>query len=112
MHRFWYFDAQGWKTICRRVCQRQDAGITSDRPRLRIEKYAQGHGIYTWANGAKYDGEYKDNKKNGHGLHTWPDGSMYKGAKTIESKDFKVVNVIERRILGWHANWPGLHGMG
>lgn len=33
-------------------------------------------GVYTWANGAKYDGEYKDNKKNGHGLHTWPDGSM------------------------------------
>ena len=33
--------------------------------------------VYTWANGAKYDGEYKDNKKNGHGLHTWPDGSMY-----------------------------------
>ena len=39
----------------------------------------QGHGVYTWANGAKYDGEYKDNKKNGHGLHTWPDGSMYEG---------------------------------
>jgi hypothetical protein len=54
---------------------------------VRVERFTtvdllwecQGHGVYTWANGAKYDGEYKDNKKNGHGLHTWPDGSMYEG---------------------------------
>lgn len=44
----------------------------------------QGHGVYTWANGAKYDGEYKDNKKNGHGLHTWPDGSMYEGRLMLD----------------------------
>lgn len=46
----------------------------------------QGHGVYTWANGAKYDGEYKDNKKNGHGLHTWPDGSMYEGRLMLGDK--------------------------
>ena len=46
----------------------------------------QGHGVYTWANGAKYDGEYKDNKKNGHGLHTWPDGSIYEGERLLNNQ--------------------------
>ena len=27
-----------------------------------------GEGTFTWANGAVYEGEWKDNKRNGHGF--------------------------------------------
>mmetsp|Transcript_19471 Transcript_19471/g.33104 ORF Transcript_19471/g.33104 Transcript_19471/m.33104 type:complete len:84 (-) Transcript_19471:6-257(-) len=29
--------------------------------------------------GSKYDGEWKDDKKNGRGVYTYPDGSKYDG---------------------------------
>ena len=34
-----------------------------------------------YANGArrKYEGEWKDNKKNGRGIFTWVDGKKYDG---------------------------------
>ena len=38
-----------------------------------------GRGIFTWADGRKYEGEYYDDKKAGHGVFTWPDGRMYDG---------------------------------
>lgn len=30
-------------------------------------------------NGAKYTGEWKDDKQHGHGVETWPDGAVYEG---------------------------------
>ena len=61
-------------------------------------------GVYTWANGAKYDGEYKDNKKNGHGLHTWPDGSMYEVLYHIllyylTTQQYRIYFVLELTLL-------------
>ena len=38
-----------------------------------------GRGVYTWPDGRKYDGEYKDDKKDGQGTYTWPDGKRYEG---------------------------------
>jgi hypothetical protein len=38
-----------------------------------------GRGIYTWPDGRKYDGEWKEGKQEGHGVHTWPDGRKYDG---------------------------------
>ena len=38
-----------------------------------------GYGVYTWADGMIYEGEFKDDKKNGHGIFTWADGSKFKG---------------------------------
>jgi hypothetical protein len=34
---------------------------------------------YTWANGDKYVGEWKDGKKNGQGTYTWANGDKYVG---------------------------------
>jgi hypothetical protein len=31
-------------------------------------------GVYIWAEGARYEGEYKEHKKHGRGLQTWPTG--------------------------------------
>ena len=42
-------------------------------------------GIYTYDDGSKYVGEWKDNKQHGQGTHTWPSGDTYIG----EYKDNK-----------------------
>jgi len=36
-------------------------------------------GIYTYDDGGKYVGEWKDNKKHGQGTYSWPSGSSYVG---------------------------------
>jgi hypothetical protein len=38
-----------------------------------------GKGIYTWKDGRKYEGEYKNDKKDGYGEYTWIDGRKYAG---------------------------------
>ena len=41
----------------------------------------QRHGLgrYTFVDGRKYDGEWKDNTKHGQGTFTWADGNKYNG---------------------------------
>ena len=38
-----------------------------------------GQGTYTWPNGDKYVGEYRDGKRTGQGTFTWPNGAKYVG---------------------------------
>ena len=38
-----------------------------------------GQGTFTHTDGGKYEGEYKDGKPNGQGTETLPDGQKYKG---------------------------------
>ena len=40
---------------------------------------AQGHGKYTHADGASYDGMWLNDKQHGQGQERWPDGSLYVG---------------------------------
>ena len=44
-----------------------------------------GYGTYTYANGNKYVGEYKNGKIHGQGTYTWANGNKYVG----EFKDAK-----------------------
>jgi hypothetical protein len=37
------------------------------------------HASYAWADGRKYIGEWKDDKRNGKGTMTWADGDKYYG---------------------------------
>jgi len=37
----------------------------------------EGVGIYTWADGRRYEGEYKDDKKHGFGIYSWADQREY-----------------------------------
>lgn len=30
-----------------------------------------GKGVFTWKDGRKYEGEYKDDQKHGYGVFTW-----------------------------------------
>lgn len=39
-----------------------------------------GKGEFRWANGNKYNGEYKEDKKDGYGEFTFADGKIYKGS--------------------------------
>jgi len=34
--------------------------------------------VYIWAEGARYEGEYKEDKKNGRGVQTWPSGARFR----------------------------------
>ena len=38
-----------------------------------------GQGTYTWSDGAKYVGEFKDGKKHGQGTYTFANGNTDKG---------------------------------
>jgi len=38
-----------------------------------------GQGIYTWANGTKFEGEWKRDKQHGKGTQTYPTGDKYVG---------------------------------
>jgi hypothetical protein len=38
-----------------------------------------GSGIFTWADGRVYEGDYVDDEREGNGVYRWPDGSMYVG---------------------------------
>ena len=38
-----------------------------------------GHGAYTYAGGGRYEGAWKANKKSGQGMLIFPDGSSYRG---------------------------------
>jgi hypothetical protein len=39
----------------------------------------QGHGIYVYADGVRYDGQYLNDKKEGYGMYYWTDGRKYEG---------------------------------
>ena len=39
-----------------------------------------GVGVYKWADGRTYIGEYQDDKKNGYGIYKWADGRLYLGS--------------------------------
>lgn len=39
----------------------------------------EGYGIYIYADGVRYDGEYKNDRKEGYGVYYWPDGRKYDG---------------------------------
>jgi len=39
----------------------------------------EGKGEYTWSNGRKYVGEFKNDKENGKGRKTYPSGDVYVG---------------------------------
>ena len=38
-----------------------------------------GKGMYSWADGRKYEGEFLRDKKHGYGIYTWPDGRRFEG---------------------------------
>jgi hypothetical protein len=43
-----------------------------------------GKGVFTWSDGSKYEGDWKDGKRHGKGIHgihgyTWSDGSKFEG---------------------------------
>ena len=50
-----------------------------------------GEGTFTWGNGEKYVGEYKDNKRHGQGTYTAPNGKVDRG---IWQND-NLLNVVE-----------------
>ena len=44
-----------------------------------LKGVCEGKGEYTWSNGDKYVGDWKNNKKNGYGKYMKKDGTMFEG---------------------------------
>ena len=44
-----------------------------------IDENGEGFGEFTFPDGSKYDGEWKDSSPNGQGTFTWSDGQKYVG---------------------------------
>lgn len=40
----------------------------------------EGKGQEVWADGRKYDGDFKNGKKDGEGTFEWPNGNKYVGS--------------------------------
>ena len=40
----------------------------------------EGRGIETWSDGRKYEGAFKNGKKDGEGTFQWPNGNKYIGS--------------------------------
>jgi len=38
-----------------------------------------GYGVYTYKSGAKYDGNWLNNKRNGLGVYSFANGNTYEG---------------------------------
>ncbi len=38
-----------------------------------------GQGIYTWPDGRRYEGRFRNGRRHGRGIYTWPSGSRYEG---------------------------------
>ena len=43
------------------------------------EEYGEGFGKYTYLDGEKYEGDWRNGKYHGHGTLTFPDGTKYEG---------------------------------
>lgn len=39
-----------------------------------------GFGVYTWADGRKYEGCFENDLKQGYGVYSYADGSKYSGS--------------------------------
>ena len=68
------------------------------------EEFGEGRGNYTYPDGDKYEGEWKNGEFHGQGTYTSPDGSKFEG----EFKDGKRWNGIifdkEGNIIGKWLN--------
>ena len=49
------------------------------------DESGEGFGKFTFPDGSKYEGEFKDSEINGKGTYTWADGEKY----VVEFKDCK-----------------------
>ncbi len=44
-----------------------------------VKDKQMGHGVFTWPNGDRYEGQYKDGRMHGTGTYNYADGKKYIG---------------------------------
>lgn len=76
-----------------------------------------GFGVFVWPDKRKYEGAYKDDKKEGYGVFEWADGRKYKGMwkngkQHGEGEFFNPKEAIWRRGIwseGKRIKWEGVN---
>ena len=43
-----------------------------------------GKGVYTWADGRSYEGDWEENNMHGKGLYAWDDGRSYDEGYSVD----------------------------
>ena len=60
--------------------------------------------VHTLASGDKYTGDWVDDQRTGHGIYTWPDGNRYegqfKGGKCTEQVHTTLQTEISTQVTG------------
>ena len=63
-------------------CREETDNLRRDITQEMIDNEYTGKGTFTWADGSKYVGEFKNGEKHGHGTLTYKKGK-YKGDKYV-----------------------------
>jgi hypothetical protein len=71
-----------------------------------------GKGIFTWPYGAKYEGEYTENKRNGHGVYVHADGRTYTGEYADDKPHGRGVLTDAKGTVIHEGNWKKGQFMG
>ena len=69
-----------------------------------------GYGVYTYPNGDKYEGEWRDGRRHGQGEYIYKDqGLRYKGGFIFVTEIFAVslVSKVRTPEKGWGKGKPG-----
>ena len=64
-----------------------------------------GKGTISWADGRKYEGEYKDDKKHGYGIFTWLIFLMNEILKGLMAVNIKVIGIKENNMAKENIKW-------
>ena len=56
----------------------------NERENLKYEGFfrqnkKEGYGVFTWSSGGIYKGNFQDDLRNGYGEMFWPNGDVYRG---------------------------------
>lgn len=64
-----------------------------------------GLGVHTWPNGGKYVGQYKFGLKHGYGVYDWADGSKYEGQFSHGKRHGKGVQLNPNKTIYYDGIW-------